>query len=236
LEDFLMSNILNPKPRFGYNPTTDMIYDYVAQKDVTAAASYTGIDGNWNLLEVKRAILANETIETARLTVVKPAPKPVAKPGVAPAPLAPVAAAPIPLAPGQVASPAAGVPHVPGQAQPTTVRPGIQPTTGADGHPTPGTPGFAGMPGTPGVAGTPGMTGTADVQGIAAGGAVSAMSVAQLQALKLSPLQMAAMGLTPTQMNVTGVTGLQVSNWGLTPARADALRLTKEQRLGLKIP
>jgi hypothetical protein len=199
-----MSNILNPKPRFGYNPDTGLIYDYVAQKDVQAVPNYAGIDGTWNLQEVQRAIMANETIEGARLTVIKPAAKPAPKPGVPVTPLAPgqVAAAPIPLAPGQVAAPApAGVPRVPGQAQPTTVRPGQQPTTGAATHPTAG-----------------------------------AMSVAELQALKLSPLQAAAMGISPSQMNVTGVTALQVANWQLTPARADALRLTKEQRLGLKIP
>jgi len=179
-----MSNILNPKPRFGYNPDTGLIYDYVAQKDVPATPNYAAIDGTWNLQEVQRAIMANETIEFARLTVIKPAPKPQQKPGV------PVT----PLAPGQVAAP-------------TTVRSGPQPTTGASAHPT-----------------------------IAATTPAGAMSVGELQALKLTPLQAAAMGITPSQMNVTGVTALQVANWQLTPARADALRLTKEQRLGLKIP
>jgi hypothetical protein len=184
LEELLMSNILNPKPRFGYNPDSGLIYDYVAQKDVPATPNYAGVDGAWNLLEVKRAIMANETIEFARLTVIKPAPKPQPKPAVPVAPLAPV----------------------PGQAAPTTVKSGLQPTTGASAHPTMGA--------------TP----------------AGAMSVAELQALKLSPLQAAAMGITPAQMNVTGVTALQVANWGLTPARADALKFTKEQRLDLKIP
>jgi hypothetical protein len=174
-------NIMNPKPRFGYTPETDQIYDYVLQRDVPITPNYAGADGTWNLLEVKRAILANETIEFARLTVIK---KPVA------APRAPVA----PLAP------------VPGQAAPTTVKSGPQPTTGASAHPT--------------IGATP----------------AGAMSVAELQALKLSPLQAAAMGITPSQMNVTGVTALQVANWGLTAQRADALKFTKEQRLALAIP
>lgn len=160
-----MSNILNPKPRFGYNESTGLIYDYVAQKDVTPIANYPTIDGSWNLLEVKRAILANETIEYARLTVKRPAPV-----------AAPRAAAP---------TPAAKAPQ-----------PAAQPA-----------PGFG----------------------------VSALSVDQLQALKLSPLQQAAMGITNAQMNVTGVTALQVANWGLNGARADALALTPEQRAALPI-
>lgn len=85
-----MSNIINPKPRFGYNPAADTIYDYVAQCDVPVLARYNTGDGAWDLIEVRRAILANETIEFARLSVVKPAP---AAPGVAAAPAAPVHAA-----------------------------------------------------------------------------------------------------------------------------------------------
>lgn len=160
-----MSNILNPKPRFGYTPATDLIYDYVAQKDVAPTANYATADGSWNLLEVKRAILANETIEFARLSVKRP---PIAQPRAATPTPAPVSAPPSSSAP-----------------------PAANP---APGH------------------------------------GVLAMSAEQLQALKLSPLQAAAMGISTAQMNVTGVTALQVANWGLNAARADALKLTLEQR------
>jgi hypothetical protein len=173
-------NIINPKPRFGYTPESDMIYDYVLQKDVPATASYTAVDGTWNLLEVKRAILAGETIEFAHLTIIKKA-SPIAQPRA-----------------GGTTAPAGTT------AAPTTVKSGIQPTTGASAHP--------------------------------GSGVGTGMSVSQLQALKLSPLQMAAMGITPTQLNVTGVTALQVANWGLTSARADALKLTPEQRSALSVP
>lgn len=161
-----MSNILNPKPRFGYTPTTDLIYDYVAQRDVAPASNYAAVDGNWNLLEVKRAILAGETIEFARLSVKK-----------------------VPIVQPRAATPApAPVPSV--------------------GEPSSSTPAAAPAP----------------------GHGVVALSAEQLQSLKLSPLQAAAMGLTASQLNVTGVTALQVANWGLNAARADALKLTPEQR------
>jgi hypothetical protein len=74
-KEISMSNLINPKPRFGYNPTTGQLYDYVAQKDVTPTAqAYDAPDGSWNLVAVKDAILAGQTIETGHLSVKKPTP------------------------------------------------------------------------------------------------------------------------------------------------------------------
>lgn len=76
-----MSNLINPKPRFGFNPSADTAYDYVAQRDVPLTDKYPAKDGVWNLLEVKRLILAGETVEAARRdytaaeTAAKAAPK-----------------------------------------------------------------------------------------------------------------------------------------------------------------
>lgn len=89
-----MSNLINPKPRFGFNPDTKTIYDYVTQRDVAVVASYAAPDGNWNLALVRDLILGGQTIEGARLSIIKPQPAPVAK--AAPAAAAPAAAAPAP--------------------------------------------------------------------------------------------------------------------------------------------
>lgn len=79
-----MSNIMNPKPRFGYTPGADLIYDYLTQRDVAPGPKpYEAIDGTWDLNEVKRTILASENIESAHLTVRKPTaaqPTPAAAP------------------------------------------------------------------------------------------------------------------------------------------------------------
>jgi hypothetical protein len=165
-------NLINPKPRFGYNPDAEQIYDYVAQKDVAVSASYPAPDATWNLAEVKRLILAGLPIEAARIG-----------PGVAPA------AKPKPTPPAPIANL-----RFPASAK----------------KPTP--------PSVP-----------------AAGAAVAhahgtGMSVEQLKGLKLSALQAAALGLTTTQLTATGVTAAQVANWGMNAARADALKLTPEQR------
>lgn len=80
-----MSNILNPKPRFGFNPTTGQIYDYLAQKDITPTqAAYSAADGTWNLIGVRDAILAGTNIEVHHLSVIAPK-KPAPRPAVAPA-------------------------------------------------------------------------------------------------------------------------------------------------------
>jgi hypothetical protein len=153
--------LINPKPRFAFDPDTDQVYDYLKQRDVPLTEDYSALDGVWDLLEVKRLILAGLPVEGARR-------------------YGPPPAEPLPGMP-------AGDPAVPGP----------QPTTNA--------------PAT-GGAGTTGL------------------SVEQLTALKLSALQAAALGLTPTQLTATGVTALQVDGWGMDAARAEALKLTAEQR------
>jgi hypothetical protein len=75
----LMSNLINPKPRFGFNPDTKTMYDYVTQRDVAIVSSYAAPDGNWNLALVRDLILGGQTIEGARLSIIKPQPAPVAK-------------------------------------------------------------------------------------------------------------------------------------------------------------
>lgn len=160
-----MTNLLNPKPRFGFNPTSNLMYDYVAQRDVPLTETYPAKDGVWDLNEVKRLILAGETVEAARRdysageTGAAPAPKAVPQADLKVAPSAPFPAARLP--------------------------------------------------------------GTAGIQ---------ALSPAQVEALKLSAIQAAALGITPTMMLSTGVSEAQVRNWALTDKRADALRLTAEQR------
>ncbi len=59
------------------------------------------------------------------------------------------------------------------------------------------------------------------------------LSVEQLQALKLSPLQCAALGLTRSQLDVTGVPASTIAGWDMNEARANALKLTAEQRAAL---
>jgi hypothetical protein len=168
-----MTNLLNPKPRFGLNPTTGTVYDYIGQRDITpTAAPYVAIDGTWDLNKVKAAILAGENIEQAHLTVKVPVQKNAsidAKKPDAPKPAAPAAG-----------KPAAPVPGKPIPSAPLKAMPGLSPE--------------------------------------------------QLTALKLSAIQAAALGITATQMNVTGVTGQQVANWGMNAQRADALKLTADQR------
>lgn len=81
-----MSNIINPKPRFGYNPDTKTIYDYLAGRDVPVTADYVGTDGYmWDLVRVRDLILSNQTVEQARGHVA-PTPKPVLKAGPVPNP------------------------------------------------------------------------------------------------------------------------------------------------------
>ena len=58
------------------------MYDYVAGKDVALVPNYTGIDGVWDLNQVRDLILAGSTIEAARKSIAAPQPKPA--PGPAP--------------------------------------------------------------------------------------------------------------------------------------------------------
>ncbi len=82
--------LINPKPRFAYDPDTDLVYDYYKQRDVPLAAAYSAPDGLWDLYEVKRLILSGSPIEGAR---VGPPPMPTAAP-LAPTPQPGLIAAP----------------------------------------------------------------------------------------------------------------------------------------------
>jgi hypothetical protein len=167
-----MSNLINPKPRFGFNPMTGLLYDYVAQRDLAVTDKvYDAVDGTWNLVAVRDAILANQPIEGAHLTIKKVAPfRPNSGPARTPAPGP--AAAPTTL----VAKP----------DQPTTTDANKRPVTG--------------------------------------------LSAEQLNGLKLTAIQVAVLGITPTQLTATGVPPAQVESWRINEARADALKLTPEQR------
>lgn len=158
--------LINPKPRFGYDPEHNQVYDYVAQRDVPLGL-YEAKDGMWDLHEVKRLILAGQPIEAAR---------------------------------SEVEAKEEGVANL-------KVIPPASPA-GTPAAPTPG----AGSPPVEPLHGNVGL------------------SVAQLLALKLSPLQAAALAISPTQMTATGVTALQVEGWDMNAERADALKLTPEQR------
>jgi hypothetical protein len=64
-----MSNLINPKPRFGYNPDLKSVYDYVLQRDVPVVTDYVASDGVWDLTKVRDAIIAGQQIESARKSV-----------------------------------------------------------------------------------------------------------------------------------------------------------------------
>lgn len=61
-----MTNLINPKPRFGYNPTANTMYDYIDGKDVPIIPSYVASDATWNLVKAKELILAGQPVESAR--------------------------------------------------------------------------------------------------------------------------------------------------------------------------
>lgn len=66
--------LINPKPRFGFDPEANSIYDYVLQRDLSILADvYEAPDGPWNLVEVKRLILEGLPVEGARI----PRPQPL---------------------------------------------------------------------------------------------------------------------------------------------------------------
>jgi hypothetical protein len=62
-----MTNLINPKPRFGWNPDTKLMYDYVAGKDVALTENYSAVDGVWDLLKVRDLIMSGATVESARV-------------------------------------------------------------------------------------------------------------------------------------------------------------------------
>lgn len=85
--------LINPKPRFGYDDATDLVYDYLRGRDIALTDDYSAVDGVWDLHEVKRLILAGVPIETARVGESSEAnartlipPPPVQQPGTVDAP------------------------------------------------------------------------------------------------------------------------------------------------------
>ena len=68
--------LINPKPRFAYDDASDLVYDYVKQRDVELTDRYEAADGLWNLNDVKRLILSGQAVEAAR--VAGPSERPVA--------------------------------------------------------------------------------------------------------------------------------------------------------------
>jgi len=68
--------LINPKPRFAYDDESDMVYDYVKQRDAELTDRYEAADGLWNLNDVKRLILSGQAVEAAR--VAGPPERPVA--------------------------------------------------------------------------------------------------------------------------------------------------------------
>jgi hypothetical protein len=170
--------LINPKPRFAWDDATDMVYDYIAQRDIPLAERYATDDGVWNLIAVKNLILSGQPVEGARI--------------------------------GPPEKAKAATPVVP--IKPPTPGPGTQPA--------------------PSRAATDPETGksTTDATPPTGQAAPAGLSVAQLLALKLSPLQAAALGITAVQMTATGVPPSQVAGWGMNAERADALKLTEQQR------
>jgi regulator of protease activity HflC (stomatin/prohibitin superfamily) len=66
-----MSNLINAQPRFGYDPATNTIYDYVAQRDIPLAnlpegTPYRADDGEWNLHAVAVSIQTGAPIHTEK--------------------------------------------------------------------------------------------------------------------------------------------------------------------------
>ena len=60
--------LINPKPRFGLDTDTGLIYDYRVQKDVPITDAYSAPDGVWNLILVKQLILSGDPVESARVS------------------------------------------------------------------------------------------------------------------------------------------------------------------------
>lgn len=72
---FPMSNLLNPKPRFGLDLEHNTMFDYLTSRDIPVTeAAYVAPDGTWNLALVKSLILSGKTIEAAisKPTAIKP--------------------------------------------------------------------------------------------------------------------------------------------------------------------
>lgn len=85
--------LINPKPRFGYETESGLMYDYVAQRDVPLVDDYSASDGVWDLFKVKDLILSGQTVEDGRRygappksPTGTPSKPPVPGPGLIPAP------------------------------------------------------------------------------------------------------------------------------------------------------
>jgi hypothetical protein len=92
-----MTNLINPKPRFGLDDTKNTIFDYLSNRDVAIVPNHQSVDGQWDLVQVRALILAGKTIESAQLNRTVP-PRPAPQQPKAPtapsaSPTAPAAAA-----------------------------------------------------------------------------------------------------------------------------------------------
>lgn len=100
--------LINPKPRFGYETESGLMYDYVAQRDVALSNRYKAADGVWDLFAVKDLILSGQPVEAGR---VGPAEKsPPGTPSKPPVPGPGTVAAPTTPTTGQLDNPPAGQP------------------------------------------------------------------------------------------------------------------------------
>lgn len=209
-----MSNLINPKPRFGLNLEANTMFDYVSSRDVPVTALYQGSDGQWNLETVKKLILAGKTIETAKLNNTVP-PKPTATLQPAPA----KAPAPTAKAPAPTAKPA------PAAAQP-------KPASGAPAPANALAASTAANLATSKAAVAAAAANKLPSTGVAKG-ARHGLTAPQIQALQLQPLQLAALGIGPKTLKVDGLTADQVAAMKITSERAKRLGLTPAQEMAL---
>lgn len=164
--------ILNPKPRFGLDTDTGLIYDYIDKRDVPVTASYHGADGHWDLTKVRDAISLGNPIETAKLDSVK-------------RPVAPVRGAATPAQRAAAAKPAAAT--VAAAGTPSVVH---HPAT-APAEPEEGSTGTAGTTSSPATSKDIVMTSKAITD--------LGLSEGQLAALGIKPQQAKVSGLTGTE-------------------------------------
>jgi hypothetical protein len=210
--------IMNPKPRFGLETDNGKIYDYVDKVEIVPVANYQGLEGQWNLLQVRDLIAAGQPIETARINLTARQAK--AKPASGPATTGPVNAA-TRFKPGSVGvSPGASAPATtqPAAANTTAVAPGASNARVSVLH----------HPAT--AAAEADETSSAKFARLSApAGSEAALTAKDLEALNLSGGQKAALGLTLDEINVKGITALRKQQLGVTAARAKVLGLNDAQ-------
>lgn len=195
--------LIHPKPRFGLNTDTGLIYDYVDGRDVAPVANYWGADGHWNLLKVRDLIAAQQGIETARIdATLRPKPQKIAPSAI--------------TGPVRTTQPP---PATPSKPQP----PGV---TAAQ---TTNAPLVAHHPMTAPAAEEIG----ARTSSAPPSSSAIAMTSVDIQKLDLTGLQKAAMGLTLDELNVRGITAERKAALRVTPARAKVLGLTDAQAKAL---